>query len=94
MTRAVISKDAAAKDAAVRDRLRRLQGQLGGVVRMIDEGRECEDVVTQLMAVRAAIDKAAAEVVSAHVDECVRTLSRPRAQSAVRDAISLLARLS
>ena len=93
MARAVHPKDTSAKDAAVRDRLRRVQGQLGGIVRMIDEGRECEDVVTQLMAVRAAVDRAAAEVVSAHVDECVRTLSRPRAQSAVRDAISLLARL-
>lgn len=89
-----VTKGPAAKDAAVRDRLRRLQGQLGGVVRMLDDGRDCEDVVTQLRAVRGAIDRAAAEVVSAHVDECVRTLSKPRAQSAVRDAISLLARLS
>ncbi len=82
------------KDRAVRDRLRRLEGQIGGVVRMIDDGRACEDVVTQLMAVRAAVDKAAAELVSAHVDECVSTLSRPRARAAVRDAVALLTRLS
>lgn len=82
------------KDRAVRDRLRRLEGQIGGVTRMIDDGRACEDIVTQLMAVRAAVDKAAAELVSAHVDECVTTLSRPRARTAVRDAISLITRLS
>ncbi len=89
MTRAV-----AQQEKAVRDRLRRLEGQLGGVVRMIDDGRECEAVVTQLMAVRAALDQAAAELVAQHVDECLTTLSKPRARARVRDAVALLGRLS
>lgn len=84
----------APSDKSIRDRLRRVQGQLGGAVRMIEEGRDCEDVVTQLMAVRAAVDRAAAELVSSHVDECLATMSRPRARTAVRDAVSLLGRLS
>ncbi len=84
----------ASSDKNIRDRLRRVQGQLGGAVRMIEEGRECEDVVTQLMAVRAAVERAAAELISSHVDECVATMSRPRARTAVRDAVALLGRLS
>ena len=38
---------------AVINRIKRAQGQLGGVLRMLEEGRECEDVVTQLAAVSA-----------------------------------------
>lgn len=88
MTRAVTTRD-----RGVRDRLRRLEGQIGGTVKMIDEGRSCEDVVTQLMAVRGAIDRAAAELVSAHVDECMTTLSKPAARARVHDAVALLGRL-
>lgn len=39
------------------NRLRRAQGQLAGVIRMIEEGRDCEDVVTQLAAVSRALDR-------------------------------------
>ena len=42
---------------AVINRLRRAQGQLGGVLRMIDEGRDCQEVVTQLAAVSRALDR-------------------------------------
>ena len=39
-------------------RLRRVQGQIGGIVRMIEEGRDCADVVTQLAAASRALDRA------------------------------------
>ena len=42
----------------VGNRLRRAQGQLAAVIRMLDEGRSCEDVVTQLSAVSRALDRA------------------------------------
>ena len=42
----------------VLNRLRRAQGQLGGVLRMIEEGRDCQDIVTQLAAVSRAVDRA------------------------------------
>lgn len=45
--------------AAVLNRLRRAQGQLGGVISMIEEGRDCKEVVTQLAAVSRALDRAA-----------------------------------
>lgn len=78
------------EDKRIRDRLSRIHGQLGGIVRMLDDGRDCASVVTQLMAVRAAVDKAASELVTAHLDECVRTLPRERAREAVRTGIGLI----
>lgn len=43
---------------AVLNRLRRAQGQLAGVISMIEQGRDCKDVVTQLAAVSRALDRA------------------------------------
>ena len=81
-------------DKAVRDRLKRAQGQLGGVIRMLEEGRACEDVVTQLMAVRAAVDSAAGELVMAHVDECIARLPPEQVKETVGRAVKMLGRLS
>jgi DNA-binding FrmR family transcriptional regulator len=47
------------------NRLRRAQGQIGGVLRMIEEGRDCQDIVTQLAAVSRALDRAGYAVISA-----------------------------
>jgi len=77
-------------DKRIRDRLSRTHGQLGGIIGMLDDGRDCASVVTQLMAVRAAVDKAASELVTAHIDECVRTLPRERAREAVRTGVGLM----
>jgi DNA-binding FrmR family transcriptional regulator len=49
---------------AVKKRLARAQGQLGGIIRMVDEGRDCTDVLTQLAAAQAAISKAAFTLIS------------------------------
>lgn len=56
---------------AVMKRLKRAQGQLGGVIAMIESGRECEDVVTQLAAVSKAIDRAAFVTISTGLKQCV-----------------------
>ncbi len=52
-------------------RLQRAQGQLGGIIRMIQDGRECQDIVTQLAAVSKAVDRAGFAVISAGLKECV-----------------------
>jgi DNA-binding FrmR family transcriptional regulator len=57
--------------AAVLNRLRRAQGQLGGVISMIEQGRECKDVVTQLAAVSRALDRAGFKIVATGLRECV-----------------------
>lgn len=57
--------------AAVLNRLRRAQGQLAGVISMIEQGRDCKDVVTQLAAVSRALDKAGFKIVATGLRECL-----------------------
>ncbi|QJW36596.1 metal-sensitive transcriptional regulator [Cellulosimicrobium protaetiae] len=53
------------------NRLKRAQGQLAAVVRMIDEGRDCEDVVTQLSAVSRALDRAGFAIIASGMRQCL-----------------------
>jgi DNA-binding FrmR family transcriptional regulator len=52
-------------------RLKRIEGQVRGVARMVEEGRYCIDIVTQIGAVRAALRKVEEEVLRDHVGHCV-----------------------
>jgi DNA-binding FrmR family transcriptional regulator len=56
---------------SVVNRLRRAQGQIGGVLRMIEEGRDCQDIVTQLAAVSKAVDRAGFAVIAAGLKQCL-----------------------
>lgn len=56
---------------AVLNRLRRAQGQLAGVIAMIEQGRDCKDVVTQLAAVSRALDRAGFKVVASGLRDCI-----------------------
>ena len=53
------------------NRLRRAHGQLAGVIRMLEEGRDCEDVVTQLAAVSKAVDRAGYAIIAGGLRECL-----------------------
>lgn len=55
---------------AIVNRLRRAHGQLAAVIRMLEEDRPCEDVVTQLAAVSKALDKAGFAIVASRLREC------------------------
>ncbi|MFF0546369.1 metal-sensitive transcriptional regulator [Nocardia thailandica] len=57
--------------AQVLNRLRRAQGQLAGVIAMIEDGRDCKDVVTQLAAVSKALDRAGFKIVATGLRECL-----------------------
>ncbi|MCC2317119.1 metal-sensitive transcriptional regulator [Cellulomonas chengniuliangii] len=63
-----LDKDEMAK---VSNRLKRAQGQLAAVVRMLDEGRDCEDVVTQLSAVSRALDRAGFAIIASGMRQCM-----------------------
>ena len=52
-------------------RLRRIEGQVGGIIRMIEEGRDCEDVVTQLAAVSKALSRAGFKIVASGLRQCL-----------------------
>lgn len=56
---------------AVLSRLRRAQGQLTGVIAMIEQGRDCKDVVTQLAAVSRALDRAGFKIVASGMRHCI-----------------------
>ena len=55
----------------VRNRLRRIAGQVGGLERMVEEERYCIDILTQISAVQAAIDKVALALLDEHTRHCV-----------------------
>jgi hypothetical protein len=60
---------------------------------MLEEGRACEDVVTHLMAVRAAVDRAAGELVMAHIDECLARLPAEQHRATVGRTVKMLGRM-
>jgi DNA-binding FrmR family transcriptional regulator len=71
-------------------RLRRIEGQLRGIQRMLEDGRVCEDVVTQLVAARNAIDQVGVRVLGIHIEQCVfgGEPVNPAQADALREALS------
>ncbi len=57
---------------AVVARLARIEGHVRGVSRMVQEGQDCADVLTQLAAIRAAVDGASLIVLTNHAEHCLR----------------------
>jgi DNA-binding FrmR family transcriptional regulator len=55
----------------VKARLNRIAGQVAGIQRMVDEDRYCVDVLTQIAAVRSALDALGVELLARHVESCV-----------------------
>jgi DNA-binding FrmR family transcriptional regulator len=60
-----------ADKASLQARLARIEGQVRGLQRMLDEDRYCIDVLTQVTAVKAALDKVALALIDDHVSHCV-----------------------
>ena len=56
---------------AIHKRVRRAQGQIAGITRMLEDGRSCEEIVTQMLAVSKAINTAAISLISASLKECL-----------------------
>jgi len=53
-----------------RDRLMRVQGQIGGIVKMLDEGRDCTELLTQLAAASTALTRAGFSIISTGMAHC------------------------
>ncbi len=53
------------------DRLKRIEGQVKGIARMVEEGRYCVDILTQTRAIHAALRKVEEEILASHVNHCV-----------------------
>lgn len=73
-------------------RLRRVEGQVRAVLRMMDEGKDCRDVVTQISAARNALDRTAALVVSTNLEACIREdqIKGKDSEETIREAVNLL----
>ncbi len=59
-------------DDSVKKRLRRIEGQVRGVLRMMEEQKDCKEVVSQLSAVRSAVDRSIAYILTHNLEQCLR----------------------
>jgi DNA-binding FrmR family transcriptional regulator len=77
-------------------RLRRIEGQVRGLQRMIEEGQDCEDVITQLSAARSALDRVGFMILSHRMEECLRRRVErgENAEESMQDALKLFLRLA
>jgi DNA-binding FrmR family transcriptional regulator len=77
---------------ALTKRLHRIEGQVRGIERMVDEDRYCIDILTQVGAVKTALESMAFEILSDHVSHCVRdALASGDAGTAAEKSEELLA---
>ena len=70
-------------------RLGRIEGQIRGIAKMLESGRACEDVVTQLMAVRSGIDTVGGLVLDVHLAQCIADGNHEQQLESLRDSLKL-----
>ena len=75
------------------DRIRRIKGQVGGIERMIEEERYCIDVLTQISAAQAALDKVALGLLDDHTKSCVVDATRSERPEKAEELMDAVARL-
>ena len=76
----------------IKNRIKRIEGQLRGILRMMDEDKQCKDVITQLSAARTALDRTIGVVVSSNLVKCVQNaeIDGQNAEELVKEAVELL----
>ncbi|MEY4899457.1 MAG: hypothetical protein RL294_1268 [Actinomycetota bacterium] len=74
-----------------RDRLARVQGQIGGIVRMIDEGRDCTDILYQLSAASTALSRAGFTIIATGMAVCATEPHDSESRMALEKAFMSLA---
>lgn len=77
-------------DKNVKHRLRRIEGQVRGVLKMMDEEKDCKDVITQLSAARNALDRTIGVLVSTNLIACVNEGNSEEKEELVKEAVNLL----
>lgn len=80
-------------DKAIINRINRLQGQINGALKMIEEGKNCKEVVTQLSAAKSALNRTMNVIVSENLVECVKeAMNNPEENTdeLVKEAVELL----
>lgn len=80
-------------DTKVKNRVKRIEGQLRGILKMMEDNKDCKEVVTQLSATRSAIDRTIGVIVSSNLVECVREANETgenTPEELVKEAVNLL----
>ncbi|WP_436376864.1 metal-sensitive transcriptional regulator [Cytobacillus sp. BC1816] len=79
-------------DAKTKNRIKRAEGQLRGILKMMEDEKDCKSVITQLTASRSAIDKAIAVIVSSNLEQCIIENSEKGIESSmmIEEAVNLL----
>lgn len=79
-------------DKQMMNRMKRIEGQVKGIIRMMEEQKECKDIVMQMSAVRSALDRAIGVVVSANLEQCVRVQIEKgeETDTLIQEAVNLL----
>jgi DNA-binding FrmR family transcriptional regulator len=79
-------------DNQVKNRVKRIEGQLRGVLKMMEETKDCKDVITQLSAVRTAVDRTVGVIVSSNLVECVleAEIRGEKTEDVIKEAVNLL----
>ncbi|MBM7647473.1 DNA-binding FrmR family transcriptional regulator [Bacillus ectoiniformans] len=76
----------------IKNRVKRMEGQLRGILKMMEEGKDCKQVITQMSAVRSAMDRTVGVVVSSNLVDCVLEADQSPEQTdeLIKEAVSLL----
>ncbi|CEG25814.1 metal-sensitive transcriptional regulator [Bacillus sp. B-jedd] len=79
-------------DDQMKNRVKRMEGQLRGILKMMDEDKDCKEVITQLSAVRSAVDRTIGVIVSSNLVECVLDAEKngQRTDQIIQEAVNLL----
>jgi DNA-binding FrmR family transcriptional regulator len=81
------------KEAILR-RLHRVEGQVRGVIRMVEEGKDCEDILTQVAAARSALDRVGIHILTHRMRDCLKDKPVESPEEAVDEAIDMFLRFS
>ena len=79
---------------AVLNRLRRVEGQVRGIIRMVEGDKGCEDILMQVAAVRSAMDRIGVHIISGRMRDCLARNMEASPEEAVTEAIDIFLRFS
>lgn len=76
----------------IKNRVKRMEGQLRGILKMMEDDKACKDVITQLSAVRTAVDRTMGVIVSSNLVECVLEAEKSggKTDDLIKEAVNLL----
>ena len=78
-------------DAKTANRIKRIEGQLRGILRMMEEEKDCKEVITQLSAVRSGVDRTIGVIVSNNLMACIQNAdTEDEMNDTIQEAISLV----